>query len=382
MKTLRILALLGLTIAAQANAATTYTYKGPNLFGLSDSLVVSFTTSKPLAKSTSYLTPAAAGVTQGSISVVDAKGVALAGFSLPLFNLQVHTDTTGAIDSWFIVGNGINYVGTAPTMSGSFYQVYTMNTLKFIPGSDIPGSVGLVTGPYDYDQATETTYYTTCANAPVGCTLAGNGQPYVSNFGSLINPSNTSGASWTVTNGGTTPPPPPPKVLPVTISGALAGGKVNNAYTDTLTVSGGVPPYSWSASKLPAGLVLSNGVISGTPTAAATTAVTVTVTDSSGLTGHLSGNITIAPAAPKISCTAPTGTGVTTGLDSLGKITAVNGNVVTFQLSSGAKVVVTVPNCATIEWNGASAFAVGQQFEWNGYYSPATGNVAQSVVIN
>lgn len=378
MKKLIVLALLGLAVT-ESQATTTYTYKGPDFLGLTNSLSVSFTTSAPLANSTSYLTTTAAGVTQGAVTVVDANGVALPGFSLPIFTLQVHTNAGGAIDSWYIAGNGINYSGVAPTMSGTFYQAYTMNTLQFIPGSDIPGSVGLVTGAYDYDQATETTYYSSCANAPAGCVLAGNGQPYISNYGGIINPANTSGASWTVTTNGTTPPPPP---APVAVSGSLAGGTVNSAYSDTLTASGGVPPYNWSASGLPAGLAINNGVIAGTPTKAGTAAVTVSVTDSKGATGHLSGSITIAAAPSSSSCTTPTGKGVKTGLNSQGRITAINGHVITFQPAKGALVTVTVPSCAKIQWNDASVFAVGQQFEWNGYYSPATGNVARSVTIN
>jgi len=57
--------------------------------------------------------------------------------------------------------------------------------------------------------------------------------------------------------------------------------------------------------------------------------------------------------------------------------------LITFKTIAGTTVKVSVPACATIQWNGgATAFALGQVFEWNGYKSAATGNVAQSVVIN
>ena len=63
----------------------------------------------------------------------------------------------------------------------------------------------------------------------------------------------------------------------------------------------------------------------------------------------------------------------------MGTITAINGNVIT--ISTGD--IITVPACASIQWNGgAAAFALGQQFDWNGYNSPTTGNVAQNVTIN
>jgi uncharacterized repeat protein (TIGR03803 family) len=64
---------------------------------------------------------------------------------------------------------------------------------------------------------------------------------------------------------------------------SLPAGTVNSPYSATLSVSGGVPPYSWSVigGSLPSGLTLStSGVISGTPTAAGTFSFTVQVRDS------------------------------------------------------------------------------------------------------
>jgi hypothetical protein len=87
------------------------------------------------------------------------------------------------------------------------------------------------------------------------------------------------------------------------ISHAIVGGggggspTVTNPGTQTSTVgtpvsltmsaSGGTPPYTWSATGLPAGLSINttSGVISGTPTTAATSSVTVTVHDSASATG-------------------------------------------------------------------------------------------------
>ncbi|GFO56943.1 hypothetical protein GMSM_39500 [Geomonas sp. Red276] len=63
----------------------------------------------------------------------------------------------------------------------------------------------------------------------------------------------------------------------------LPAGTVGTAYSQTLTATGGTSPYSWSipTGTLPAGLNLSSGVISGTPTTAGTSTFTVQVTDSS-----------------------------------------------------------------------------------------------------
>jgi probable HAF family extracellular repeat protein len=68
-----------------------------------------------------------------------------------------------------------------------------------------------------------------------------------------------------------------------------------------LTASGGLNPYSWSwlpaaNSSLPPGLTILNGSISGTPTAAASYNVIVTVTDSAS--AHASANYTVTINAP------------------------------------------------------------------------------------
>lgn len=78
----------------------------------------------------------------------------------------------------------------------------------------------------------------------------------------------------------------------------LAGGTVGAAYSATLAASGGNGSYTWSltSGSLPAGLSLSTGgVISGTPTTAATSNFTVQAS-SGGQTGSASLSITIAAA--------------------------------------------------------------------------------------
>ncbi|MHC4713441.1 MAG: putative Ig domain-containing protein [Planctomycetota bacterium] len=67
---------------------------------------------------------------------------------------------------------------------------------------------------------------------------------------------------------------------------SLPNGAVDTAYSETVSATGGVTPYTWSidSGTLPAGLSLnsSTGVISGTPTEADTDNFTVKVTDSQG----------------------------------------------------------------------------------------------------
>jgi hypothetical protein len=69
--------------------------------------------------------------------------------------------------------------------------------------------------------------------------------------------------------------------------------------------TGGTPPYTWNATGLPSGLTLNaTGTLSGTPTAVGTSSITVTVTDSNGLTASETLNLTVAlPAAPALTIT-------------------------------------------------------------------------------
>ncbi len=72
---------------------------------------------------------------------------------------------------------------------------------------------------------------------------------------------------------------------PLTITTtSLPDGVAGSAYSQTLAATGGTPPYAWAvtAGSLPAGLTLnaSTGAIAGTPSAAAASSFTVTVTDS------------------------------------------------------------------------------------------------------
>lgn len=81
------------------------------------------------------------------------------------------------------------------------------------------------------------------------------------------------------------PPPPPPPTPPLTITTTgLPGGTVGTAYSAPLASAGGTGTKSWSISAgiLPAGLSLNaaTGVISGTPTAATSSILTVRVQDS------------------------------------------------------------------------------------------------------
>jgi hypothetical protein len=101
--------------------------------------------------------------------------------------------------------------------------------------------------------------------------------------------------------------------LSITNSSPLPNGTVGVGYSQTLSATGGTPPYTWSviSGSLPPGLSLSSGgVLSGTPTTANTYNFTVQV--SGGGTASKAFSLTIGAALSIItSSPLPNGTGGT-----------------------------------------------------------------------
>ncbi|MFM8237310.1 MAG: putative Ig domain-containing protein [Actinomycetota bacterium] len=87
----------------------------------------------------------------------------------------------------------------------------------------------------------------------------------------------------------------------------LPDAGVGAAYSTSLTASGGTAPYTWSATGLPTGLSISavGGVISGTPTIAGTSSVTVTARDAASPAGTATKaftlTVTVPPAVTTVS---------------------------------------------------------------------------------
>jgi hypothetical protein len=92
----------------------------------------------------------------------------------------------------------------------------------------------------------------------------------------------------------------------------LPAGAVGTSYTQTLTATGGVAPYTWavSAGTLPVGLALnaSSGVLSGTPTAPGASSFTVQATDSTQATGRAAYTLAVTGPLTITTTSLPDGT--------------------------------------------------------------------------
>jgi len=106
----------------------------------------------------------------------------------------------------------------------------------------------------------------------------------------------------------------------------LSSGTVGTSYSTTLTASGGTSPYTYAVTSgsLPAGLSLSSGVISGTPTTAGSYTFTVTATDNSSYTGSQSYTLVI-NSVPTITLTPTTLSAGTVGTSYSATLTASGG---------------------------------------------------------
>jgi Zn-dependent metalloprotease len=141
-------------------------------------------------------------------------------------------------------------------------------------------------------------------------------------------------------------------------------GTVGTATSLTLSASGGTPPYSFSATGLPAGLSVnaSTGVISGTPTTAGTSTVTATVRDNAA---------TPASASQTFTWTInPTGGGCSSPGQKLGNPGFESGSA---PWTATANVIGA--------FSGQTAHS-GTRFAWlDGYGTTHTDTLSQSVTL-
>lgn len=180
-----------------------------------------------------------------------------------------------------------------------------------------------------------------------------------------------------------------PVSLTITTS-ALPGGTIGTAYSQTLQVSGGVAPYTWSVSagSLPAGLSLaaSTGVISGSPATAATSTFTVEVKDSESTpqTAMASLSITVSPTGLTITTlglpAATVGTAYSQTLQAGGGVAPYTWTVSAgslpsgLSLAAGSGVISGTPTAS-----GISSFTIEVK---DSESTPLTATVKLSITVN
>ena len=166
---------------------------------------------------------------------------------------------------------------------------------------------------------------------------------------------------------------------------SLPGGTVGGAYNQTLSTTGGTgtKTFAVTAGTLPTGVTLNatTGVISGTPTTAATSNFTVTATDTVGATGSRAYSVVI-NAAIVVNPAALPGGVAGTAYSQLISATGGNGSY-TFSVSAGALPAGLVLNTASGLLSGTPSATGTANFTVTATDGlGATGSRAYSVSIN
>ncbi len=324
----------GTTITYQPNPGyagpDSFTYSATNSGGTSSAALVTITVQDPV------VTITAAGSLNTSVATPYSQTFTFNGGAQPWSGYQV-TNLPAGLSISGTTANSVTVSGT-PTAAGAFNlnvsatdsssgngpftvgQAFTLNVagpgLALVPGSgtlnapyaaafsqDFTASGG--TGPYSYALT---------GSLPAGLSFSGStlsGTPtapgsYPVTVTATDTGSTGAGAPFTVAQNYTINVPAPTIVLAPL---SLANGTAAIPYTQTITATGAVAPFTFAVSSgsLPAGLALSNtGTLSGTPTEVGSFNFTIAAADANGQSG--SRGYTLNIAAPALALTPASGT--------------------------------------------------------------------------
>jgi large repetitive protein len=241
--------------------------------------------------------------------------------------------SAGAVPGGMALSTGGTLSGT-PTAVGTFSFTVTASDANTQTGSQaytvtvgaptlaLTPAAGTLNAPYGaaYSQAFVASgspgpySYSLTGPLPPGMSFSGNvlsGTPVAAgNFPVSVTATDTAttgaGAPFTVTSNYTIAVPAPTVVVsPATLPNPATG----TPYSQTLTASGGIAPYSFTVSvgALPSGLLLSpSGALTGTATQIGTFSFSVTATDANSQTGIRAYTVTV--GAPTLAMTPAAGT--------------------------------------------------------------------------
>ena len=185
------------------------------------------------------------------------------------------TPTNGTV--YMIAVDGFNGGNGAAT--GAVSLSISSAAPKIISSLNVSGNVGIAFNYFASASSTTSVTFSTTSTLPAGLALSGGsitGTPTATGITNVaLTATNASGSdtqTLVITINGTVPP---------TLSNSnTTSGTVGVVFSQSLFSGGSAATFTTSV--LPAGLSLSNGVITGTPTAAGPTIVTVTATNSAG----------------------------------------------------------------------------------------------------
>jgi len=261
---------------------------------------------------TSQFTAVLAGDTSGKGVLWTVSGPGCTGAACGSFINQTSTSATYRAPA--AVTTALNVTVTANSVAQP--SQFASTTFSIVPPPSII-TTGLPAATPSYIYHTQLTadggvqplnWTVASGTLPAGMALNGSGVLY-----GTPTTGGTSTFTVKVTDSSTAPSGPlsAQQTLSITVLGILTippatlpNGTIGIAYSASLPISGGLPPYSWTvySGSLPSGLILqTNGAISGTPTVVGAYTFSVTVVDSSPVQQTFTSSnftITINPAGP------------------------------------------------------------------------------------
>ena len=298
----------GGSIAGTANAAGSFSFT----VQVADSLAVTATKKLSIAVTAGLSITTAAALPNASINVSYSQTLAAAGGAPP----YTWALTAGALPAGLTLNAAGAITGT-PTAAGPFQFTATVTDSAAATASQqftLSVSGGLAVSTTTLPGGAVGAFYSQTLKATGGVppyaftNSAGSLPPGITLTGAVLSGTPTKTGSYTftiqVTDSVSATATQPFTIaitgLVITTSSPLPNAAAGVAYSQTLSASG-TAPYTWATTQgaLPGGLSLdpSSGIISGTPTAAGASSVTIQVTDSTKVTASAAFTLTVIGAS-------------------------------------------------------------------------------------